>query len=89
MSGVFTAKLVEDIQRPECTSVVCSVMDEVIGPDVVPALGLQAYARSVIEPQPPFPRLFHRRLRPLAPPQAFNPLVQLASRRRAATQRYP
>ena len=42
---------------------------------MIGALGAQADAGSVVEPEPPSLGLVGRNLQPLAPPDAFNPLV--------------
>jgi hypothetical protein len=68
-------EFVDDVQHAIFSPVMGSVLDEVLGPDVIGALGAQADARSVIEPEPPALGLFSRNLQSLAPPDAFNPLV--------------
>ena len=50
-------------------------MDKVIRPDMVTVCGYQTKARSVIQPQTAFLRLFTGNLQPLTPPQSLNPLV--------------
>ena len=50
-------------------------MHKVIGPDLVTVCGPQAKARSVIQPQTAFLRLFTGNLQPLTSPQTLNPLV--------------
>ena len=67
--------LVQDVQRPEHPSIVCPVMNEVVGPDVVGVLGSQPDTGSVVEPQSPTPGLPGWYLQPLEPPQPFDPLV--------------
>lgn len=53
----------------------CSVVDEVIGPDMVGPFCPQPDAGSVAQPKPPPLRLPGRYLQPLAPPKALDPLV--------------
>ena len=64
----FTAMLVQNVQCPEDFSIVGSVMDKIIGPDVVAALWPQPHARTIIQPEPTFLRLFHRHFQPLTFP---------------------
>ena len=52
-----------------------SVLDEIVGPNVIAMLGPQPDARSVVEPQPPTLRLPLGNLQPLASPDPFDPLV--------------
>jgi len=67
--------LIQNVQRPEDFSVVGSVMDKIIRPDVVTVLWPQPYAGSVVQPEAAFLRLFHWDFQPLTPPQTFNALV--------------
>src|SRR4051812_9825768 len=46
-------ELVDDVEQAKFASVMSSLLDEVVGPDVVRALGSQADARTVIQPQAP------------------------------------
>jgi len=71
----FAAELIDDVQRSVGSPVFCSVMHEVIRPDMVNMPGPETDARSVIEPEPRFPRLLHGNLQPLTTPQALDPLV--------------
>ena len=71
----FAAELIDDVQRSVGSPVFCSVMHEVIRPDMVNMPGPETDARSVIEPEPAFPRLLHGNLQPLTTPQALDPLV--------------
>jgi hypothetical protein len=52
-----------------------AVLDEVMGPDMVGALGAPADARSAVEPEPAPFGLFGRDFQPLAPPDLLDPLV--------------
>jgi hypothetical protein len=51
-----------------------AVLDEVVGPDVVGALGPQSDAGAVRQPEPPALGLLGRDLQPLAPPDPLDPL---------------
>ena len=46
----LVGELVDQAQHPELPSVMGPVLDEVIGPDMVGALGAQAHARAVVQP---------------------------------------
>ena len=54
---------------------VCSVVYEVVRPDMILIFRTQLDARSVIHPDPPFLWLFHWHFKPLAPPQTFDTFV--------------
>jgi hypothetical protein len=71
----FAAELIDDVQRSVGTPIFCSVMHEVVRPDMVNMPGPETDARSVIEPEPAFPRPLHGNLQPLTTPQALDPLV--------------
>ena len=71
----FAAELIDYVQRSVGTPVFRSVMHEVVRPDMVNMPGPETDARSVIEPEPAFPRLLHGNLQPLTTPQALDPLV--------------
>ena len=42
---------------------------------MIAILGAQPDARPIIEPEPPFLRLFHGHFKPLTPPQTFHTFV--------------
>src|SRR3954463_13954734 len=67
-------KLVDDVEHAELPAVVGAVLDEVVRPDMVGALGSEPHAGAVIQPQTPLLRLLARHFEPLLPPDAFNPL---------------
>jgi len=67
--------LVDDRQHAGRLTVVCASHDEVVGPDVVRPSRPETDAGPVVEPQPSPLRLLHGNLQPLAPPDAFHPLV--------------
>ncbi len=71
----FPRILVDDGEHPERLSIVCSRLDEVIGPDVVWPARPEADARAVVLPYPPSLWLLVGNLQPLAPPDAFHALV--------------
>ena len=67
--------LVDHREHTERTTVVRTVHDEVVGPDVVPVLRTTTHTRSVIQPQAAPFRLFLRYFQPLATPDALHPFV--------------
>ena len=71
----FVSELVDDVEHAELLSLMGSVLDKVVGPDMVWALGAKPDAGSVIEPQTATFGLFLGNLQPLAPPQPLDPLV--------------
>ena len=68
-------ELVDDVEQAELASIMGALLDKVVGPDVVGALGSQPDARSVIEPQPSTLELSGGDLQPLASPDPLDPLV--------------
>ena len=46
----LAGELVQDVEHAEGPAVICPVMDEVVGPDVVRPLGAQPDAGAVVEP---------------------------------------
>ena len=71
----FVSKLVDDVEHAELLSLMGSVLDKVVGPDMVWALGTKTDAGAVIEPETAAFGLFLGNLQPLAPPQPLDPLV--------------
>ena len=55
--------------------VMCPVLDEVVGPDVVRALRPEPNARPVIQPKPSFLSLLLWHFQPFTSPNALDPLV--------------
>ena len=51
----LAGELVDDVEHAELPAVVGAVLDEVVGPDMVGALGPKPHAGAVIQPEPPFP----------------------------------
>src|SRR5258707_7735895 len=71
----FMAELVEHVEHPIPASVMGAVLNEVVGPDMIAVLRPQADARSVRQPEPAALGLLRWDLRPLASPDALDPLV--------------
>ena len=71
----FVGELVDDVEHAEFASVMGALLDEVVGPDVIGALGPQPDARAVIQPETPALGLLGRDFQPLAPPDPLDPLV--------------
>src|SRR3954470_14115116 len=71
----LVGELVDDVEHAEPPSVVCPVLDEVVGPDVVAMLGPQPDARSVRKPEPSAFGLLPGDLQPLASPDPLDTLV--------------
>ena len=55
--------------------VMCPVLDEVVGPDVVRALRPEPNARPVVQPKPSFLSLLLWHFQPFTSPNALDPLV--------------
>src|SRR5215467_6407183 len=68
-------KLVEHVEHPIPASIVGTVLDKVVGPDVIAVLRPQPDARSVRQPEPAALRLLMGNLEPLASPDTLDPLV--------------
>jgi hypothetical protein len=68
-------ELVDDVEQAELASVMGALLEEVVRPDVVGALGSQPNARSVIQPQACPLGLPDGNLQPLASPDPLDPLV--------------
>src|SRR5262249_28390532 len=71
----FMGKLVEHVEHPIPASIVGTVLDKVVGPDVIAVLRPQPDARSVRQPEPAALRLLMGNLEPLASPDTLDPLV--------------
>ena len=67
-------ELIDHGEHAELPPIVCSIHDEVIGPDVIGPARPQTDAGSVVEPQPAPFRLLLWDLQPLPPPDALDPL---------------
>jgi len=67
-------ELVEHDEHAERATVLCPILDEVIGPDVVWPLGSQTDARPIVEPQAATLRLFHWHFQPFPPPDPIDAL---------------
>lgn len=68
-------ELVDHVEHSIFPSIVRSILDEVVGPHVIAMFRAQSNARAVCQPQTPTFWLLIRYLQPLAPPDAFHPLV--------------
>ena len=68
-------ELVDNIEHAELASVMGTLLNKVVGPDVVGAFGSQPDARSVIRPQASALGLAGRNLQPLASPDPLDSLV--------------
>ncbi len=64
----FPTKLIQDVEGSEHAPIVGSMMNKIIGPDVVHIACPQADTRAIIEPQAAFLRLFLWDLKPLPSP---------------------
>ncbi len=62
-------------QHAKRPSVMGPRLDEVVGPDMVPPVGSEPDTGPVVKPEPVSLGLLGRDLEPLAPPDAFYPLV--------------
>src|SRR5947209_8762404 len=71
----FVGELVDDVEHAKFAPIMGALLDKIIGPDVVGALGPEPNARPVIQPQPPALGLLGRDLQPLASPDPLDPLV--------------
>ena len=71
--------LVDDPQHAECLAAIGPVLNEVIGPDTVPADRPQADAGPVIRPEPAVFRLLLQAFQSFAPPYALYPFADNAS----------
>ena len=71
----FVSELVDDVEHAELASIMGALLEEVVGPDVVAALGPQPDARSVSQPQAGAFGLPGGDFQPLASPDPLDPLV--------------
>ena len=68
-------ELVNHLEHPISPSVISSILDEVVGPNVVAVLRPQAEARAIRQPQTAAFGLLFRDLQPLTSPDPLDPLV--------------
>jgi hypothetical protein len=68
-------ELVDDVEQADFASVMSALLEKVVGPDVVRALGPQPDARSVRQPQSAALRLPGGNFQPLASPDPLDPFV--------------
>src|SRR5215213_8926884 len=71
----LVGELVEDVEHPVLPSIMGTILDKVVGPDVVGVLGPQPQAGAVRQPEPATPGLLFGDLEPLAAPDPLHPLV--------------
>jgi hypothetical protein len=71
----LVGELVDDVEQADFASVMGALLEEIIRPDMVGALGPQPQARSVRQPQPAALGLPGGDFQPLASPDPFDPLV--------------
>jgi hypothetical protein len=71
----LVGELVDDVEQANFAPVMGALLEEVVGPDVVGALGPQPDARSVRQPQPAALGLSGGDLQPLASPDPLDPFV--------------
>jgi len=65
-------ELVEHDEHADGASVLCAILDEVVGPDVVRTLRSETNARSIVEPQTAPLGLFHWHFQPFPPPDPID-----------------
>ena len=68
----LSAELIDDREHSERLAVVGAVLDEVVGPDMVPVRRAQSDAGPIIEPQTAPLGLFSWHFQPLTPPDALH-----------------
>jgi hypothetical protein len=68
-------ELVDDVEQADFAPVMGALLEEVVGPDVVGALGPQPEKRSVTQPQASTLGLPGGDFQPLASPDPLDPLV--------------
>ena len=68
-------KLVDDVEHADLAPVVGSILDEVVGPDMITVLGPEPDAGAVVQPEAAALGLPRRNLQPLASPDPLDPLV--------------
>jgi hypothetical protein len=71
----LVGELVDDVEQADFASVMGALLEEIIGPDMVGALGPQPDARSVTQPQAAALGLSGGDFQPLASPDPFDPFV--------------
>ena len=67
-------ELVEHHEHSKGPAILSAILDEVVGPDVIGALGSQANARAIVEPEAAPFRLLYRHFEPFPAPDAVDPL---------------
>lgn len=69
----FTGVLIDNGQHAECTSIMRSVHDKVIRPDMVLGRRAKTDARTIIQPKSPSLRLLAGNSKPFTAPYPLNP----------------
>ena len=69
----FPCELIDHVEHAEFSSIVGSILDEVVGPDMIGMLRSKTDARTVIQPETATFGLLLRNLQPLTPPDPFDP----------------
>jgi hypothetical protein len=77
------AELVKHVEHPILASIVGTVLDKAVGPDMIAVLRPQPNARSVGQPEPAALGLLMGNLQPLTLPDTLDPLVVDCPARRA------
>src|SRR3989440_1063320 len=80
----FMGELVEHVEHAVLASVMSTVLDEVVGPDMIALLRSQPNARSVGQPESTALGLLRWDLQPLASPDTLDPLVRSPRSHRSA-----
>ncbi len=71
----FSGELVDDIEQPVFASLLGSILQEVIRPDIVWPFGGEPHARVLVQPQALTLGLFDWNFQPFPSPDAFDALV--------------
>jgi len=71
----FMGKLVDDVEHAKLLSLMGSVFDKIVGPNMVRVFCLKTDTGAVGEPEPASLWLLFWDFQPLAPPQPLDPLV--------------
>jgi hypothetical protein len=74
-SQALVGELVDDVEQADFAPVMGALLEKVVGPDVVGALGPQPDARSIGQPQPAALGLPGGDFQPLASPDPLDPFV--------------
>lgn len=72
--NTFARELVDHIEHADFPAIVCAILDEVVGPDMIGIFRPKPDACTVVQPQPTALGLSVRHFQPLTPPDTFDPL---------------